>query len=474
MKKNVKCLLTPMANLYRKFVRRSFTWQVDEIKKTIGDNCYHSVSRRVPYYSGDKIRILFVFQVASFWPAEECLYLHLLSDDRYEVKLVCYDDDFDKSIKTETARAYLEQNRYDYNYWKEFDIEDFNPHVVVLQTAYDSNRKAPYTSAALNANGRRVVYIPYGIEIADTLHARKDHFRQPVIENAWRVYTFSEVMRREYMLHLRKRVCVQALGLPRFDALYHSERFLPDEAILQKANGRRIILWKVHFPKVIKEYDKTILVTPDIQQYLDFANLIQKYNDFFFIFMPHPRFKEFNDDKRVREQTIHLMNILSQKENVYIDDQDDYRKTLLMSDAIIVDRSAVMIEAAAVGVPILYMYNETYDEPMTGAVKPLVDSYYHGADCQAMVSFVEQMKRYEDPKRAERESAFHQCIPYYDGQCSRRIADDIANSIMEEPSCFDLHDRIAALEKQATQILEHQRLLDQILDVRKNDKTNDC
>lgn len=482
-----KWLFKPIAALYRKFLRWSFAWIIDEEQRSIerwtwdryqrsrddAEHMQQSLTKEVAaiaegknsisYIQGSKIRALFVFQVASFWPAQESVYAQLLSDERFDVKLVCYDDDFDKSIKTETALEYLKCRGYDFTHWKEFDIDDFNPHVVFLQTAYDTNRKAPYTSAALNARGRKVVYIPYGIEIADTVHARRDHFLLPIMDNAWRVYTISETMRQEYLIHLRKQVCVRALGLPRFDALYHKEKFSPNEEILQRAGGRKIILWKVHFPKVIEEFGKKILVTPDIQHYLAFAGMVGQMSDLFFVFMPHPRFREFNDDELVKEQTIQLMKILSHKENVYIDDQDDYRSSLFMADAIIVDRSAVMIEAAAVGVPVLYMYNEKYEEPMTAAIKPLVDSYYQGIDCQSMVDFIEQFRRQEDPKKAEREAAFKLCVPFYDGLCSQRIADDIASGIMASSDTNDLDCRLRKLEKQTEQILENQKKIEALM-----------
>lgn len=469
-----KACLQPVAAVYRKFLRKSYAWIIDELKQNVEDltwNRYertksdinalkkqiaqidHDRTEYVPYYEGSKIRIVFLFQVASFWPSQEQLYFRLLEDERFDVKLVCYDDGFDKSIKTETAREYLEANHYKFTPWEVFSIDDFNPHVVVLQTAYDTNRKPPYTSKALSKKGRRVVYVPYGIEIADTLHAREDHFRLAIMDNVWRVYTLSDAMQQEYHLHLNKKVAVQAFGLPRFDALYKRE-FAPNEEIRRRANGRKIVLWKVHFPKVIKEYSKNILVTPDIAEYLIFADMIKQMSDIFFVFMPHPRFKEFNADRLVREQTLQLVSMLEGVENVYIDDADDYRPSLFMADGIIVDRSAVMIEAAAVNVPVLYMYNEKYDEPMTKAVQPLIDSYYQGTTYQDMIAFIDQMRNNQDPKREQREAAFSTCVPFYDGKCSERIADDIASGVMNELTDANLANNLESVKEEITDELK--------------------
>lgn len=410
----------------------------------------------IPYYSDQKIRVLFVLQVSAFWPAQEQLYLFLLNDDRYEVKLLCYDDNLDTSIKTETTREYLKENDYSFEDYLDFDIDDYNPHVVFLQTAYDSNRSKKYKSANLKASGYRVIYIPYGIEISDTRHAHHDHFEMSIVENAWKIYTFSEQMKSDYLRHIHYKTDVVALGLPRFDALYNRKQFELSNEIKKRALGRKIVLFKVHFPKMINENGEKLLVTPKISEYISFVKDIEQMKDVFFIFMPHPRFEEFNDDPVVRAQIRVLMENITDKENIYIDNEDDYRPSLVNADAIIIDRSAVMIEAGATGVPVLYMYNMDYYEPMTKAVKELVDSYYQGTTAQDMKNFIKQVVQGEDPKKDIRNIAFKKCIPFFDGRCAERIADDIAITISKEAYSVGeksaekleaIENRLALLEK---------------------------
>ena len=466
-KKITKKALSPFAKVARRLTLASSRTVIEEIDKSIERwtwNRYQrtesklaSVSRNggqvspyIPYYPGQRIRVIFLMQVASFWPAQESVYKALACDPRFDVRLICYDEPIDKSIKTNTTRQYLQENGYDFVPWEDFDIDDFNPHIAFLQTAYDSNRRAVYKSENLKDRGCRVIYIPYGIEIADTRHARHDHFERPIISNAWKVFTFSDEMRNEYLAHIRSRIDIVATGLPRFDALYHKETFLPNPEIIERANGRKIVLWKVHFPKVITQYGQSIVVTPEIQEYIDFANKLDDYNDLFFIFMPHPRFREFNDDPVVKAQTKQLMSILENKDNVFIDDADDYRPSLLNSDAIIVDRSAVMIEAAAADVPILYMANANYYEPMTEAVRPLVESYEQGTTCKDIVAFIDRFRNGIDQNKIGRNAAFAQCIPHFDGQCSARITENIVRSLEKENDT--LENRVENLEQQIKEL----------------------
>ena len=104
----------------------------------------------------------------------------------------------------------------------------FNPHILVMQTPYDfGHRKFHVRSSAFKGKGTRIVYIPYGIEIADTEHARDAHFYNAVVRNAWRVFTFSERMLEDYRLMCPNSSAVKCLGHPKFDSLYYRNKIPP-------------------------------------------------------------------------------------------------------------------------------------------------------------------------------------------------------------------------------------------------------
>lgn len=394
-------------------------------------NVQYSINQ-VPLYSGEKIRILFLFQVASFWPSMEPLYEELSKDCRFHTKLLCYDENYDKTIKTETARQFLKEKEIPYFTYEEFNIDSFRPHIVFVQTPYDSNRTQRFKTGFLKSKGYRIIYIPYGIEISATEHAKRDHFNRDVVLNCWKLYTLSDVMKKDYFKYCGNASAVCALGLPRFDALYHSEKYPLANKIKKKASGRKIVLWKVHFPKVISEKGKNKLVTPYIEEYIAFAKTLKNYKDLFFIFMPHPRFYEFNDDVNVRKNIKILIQILKKTENVYIDTNDDYRNSLIHSQSVIVDRSGVMVEAGSLGVPVLYMYNPDYKEPLSDAIQPLVNTYYQGKNYKDMELFLHMCQKGEDPLKSKRSYAFKRCVPYFDGKCSSRIIENIIQSLAYE------------------------------------------
>lgn len=388
--------------------------------------------KKIPYCEGEKIRIVFLFQVASFWPSWESFYKSCTDDSRIDVKLLFLDETVREAVQMKSAKEFLNQEMLDYIDFCDFDIDEYKPHVIVIQTPYDAgHRIKAHWSSAWKAKGYRVVYIPYGIEISDTETSHGMHFEQHVVENAWRVYTFSETMLKDYRKYCINAGAVRVLGLPKFDSLYNKGAFPLDSTLVERIGSRKVCLWKVHFPKIFEENGKDIFVTPDINEYIAFAEYVACHMETFFIFMPHPRFREPVKEKELQRLAEKLMSTLENVENVYIDTKDDYRFSLTNADFIIVDRSAVMVEAAAVGVPVLYMMNSNFEEPITEAIAPLINSYEKGSTCADMIEFTEACMRGDDQNRYIREESFRECIPFFDGHCGERIKEDIVRGIVE-------------------------------------------
>lgn len=388
--------------------------------------------KKVPYIGVEKIRMVFLFQVASFWPSWESFYKACVDDERIDVQFLYLEETVREKVQMLTAESFLKSRNISYTNFCDFDIDSYNPHVIVVQTPYDAgHRIKAHWSSAWKAKGYRVVYVPYGIEISDTETSREMHFEQHVIENAWRVYTFSETMLKDYRKYCVNAGAVRALGLPKFDSLYHKEQFVLDEELSQRIAGRKICLWKVHFPKIFEENGKDIFVTPDVNEYIKFAEYAATRKDIFFIFMPHPRFQEPVKNKNLQELAIKLVGTLEGLENVYIDREDDYRYSLVNADFIIIDRSAVMVESAAVGVPVLYMVNNDFYEPVTKAIEPLMDSYIKGSTCEDMIAFTEECMQGIDRNKEIRAKAFAECIPWFDGNSGERIKEDIVTAIRD-------------------------------------------
>ncbi len=381
---------------------------------------------------GEKLRVAFMYQVASYWPTIESFYHACLADKAVDVQIFYIDDMSVEQAQVKDSGKFLEEQEIPYTIYSEARLKEYQPHVALYQPPYDVAYRNPSAlSLHLMNMGVRIIYIPYGIEIADTEDAHYNHFFTYIIRNSWRIYTFSERMKRDYFRYCPNRHAVRALGVPKFDAAFH-KIVSEDEILLKKADGRRIILWKMHFPKLIYEGMERRQVTPDLSQYVKFAKHIEKFRDLFFVVMPHPMFFSQTIDPGLFREAQKLFQELEKKDNVYFDKRADYRPALYGSDAIIIDRSALMVEAGLCGVPVLYMKNKSYEEPLTQAIKPLVDSYEQGTEGEDMLKFVENFRKNMLEESAERIADMRKkVIPFADGKCGKRILEDIKNGVSE-------------------------------------------
>lgn len=390
----------------------------------------------IPYTEGEKIRVAILFQVPSYWPSIESFYRECLNDEMIEVRIYFVDDLAVERVQMKDAQKFLEEAKLSYEIYSEDRIDEFRPHVALYQPPYDVLYRNPSAlSIHLKSKGVRIIYIPYGIEIADTEDARLAHFHTYVVRNAWRIYTFSEKMKEDYQKYCPNRHAVRATGSPKFDAIGRDDIQLNEE-IRVAAKGRKIVVWKMHFPKMIYDGMKQLQVTPYLSEYLEFAKKIEEFEDVFFMVMPHPLFFSSSQSNNITETSMQLFEILRKKSNVYIDMSSDYRPSLYNADAIIVDRSALMVEAGLCKVPVLYMHNEDYEEPLTNAVKCLVDTYEQGTHAVDMMLFVEQLtKNGLQDSVLKRQKVIDETMPFLDGYCGKRIVADIKMGIEKENDC---------------------------------------
>lgn len=387
----------------------------------------------IPYHVNGKVRVAFMFQVASYWPSIESFYLECMADDDVEVKIFYVNDLSVEKVQMKDTKTFLEENHLAYEIYSEEKIERYQPHVALYQPPYDVLYRNPSAlSIHLSGKGIRIMYIPYGIEIADTADARLAHFHTYVVRNSWRIYTFSQLMLEDYQKYCPNRHAVRVTGSPKFDALY-KKKINMDKRIVEQAAGRKIVVWKMHFPKLIYDGIRQFQVTPYLSEYICFAKKTAEFEDLFFIVMPHPLFFSETLPYAVAEESRQLFELLETVPNVVMDLSPDYRCSLYNADAIIVDRSALMMEAGLCGVPVLYMRNQDYEEPLTRAVKCIVDTYVQGDTAEDMTAFLEKFcKGTLQGCVNEQRAVIRTAVPFLDGLCGKRILDDMKESIAKE------------------------------------------
>ena len=370
--------------------------------------------------SNKEMRIIFVYQVASFWPSWDSLYQQCVSDPMILVKVFRIDGSEGDEAQMNNSDLFLKKKGISYEEFDYQKVMEFKPHYMIYQTPYDKGHRPISTwTARFKREGIKIIYIPYGIEISDTAESQYKHFSLSVVLNAFSVFVLSDEIKKEYISHCINHHAVKPLGLPRFDSLAEN-REIPEE-YRDRINGRKVILWKTHFPKIFVENGIKKQATPSLDEYLSFLHYIDERQDLFFVFMPHPKFADLTIDEELLPKAKHLIDELCDRDNVFIDNSEDYRNSLVNADAIIVDRSAIMVEAGTKNVPVLYMHNAEFTEPMTKPIQDLLDSYYQGTTAGEMEAFCEMVRKGQDDKAEVRKRAFSKCVPYVDGKCAFRI-----------------------------------------------------
>lgn len=385
---------------------------------------------------GEKIEAAFLFQAATVWPSWESVYQECRRNPHFKVRLILVSEATVEISHSVGADEYLKQLGLPYEYYEEVDFEKYRPHIVFVQFPYDAAFHTPDTlSLRFVKLGIRVVYIPYGIEIADTEMARKDHFNSRVVENAWRIYTSSDGILAEYKKYCRNRNAVRVTGSPKFDCLVRAEEYPMSDKVKELADGRRVIVWKMHFPKKNRVEGEIHMITPELAEYIGFAGQLERFSDFFFVILPHPKMSgrmaasDLQGDDTLIADVRRLLERIEENQNTYIDSSVDYRNSLYHADAIVMDRSAVMVEAAMLNVPVLLMQNAHYTEPLTMPVQELMNVCEHGTTCGDICRFVENLRLGIETDGGRRRQVISKHFPFLDGRCGERIVRDILGSM---------------------------------------------
>lgn len=384
-------------------------------------------SNKKKYYINDKIKVSILFQFPSFYPSIESVYNSMISDSEFDVTVILGDFDIYEKTQTLNARKFLQEKNIPFI---EFDYEKFvknKPHILVLQSPYDDWHRPKYLSGSkLKALGIRIVYITYGIELSDAPISRLRHFQTDTVRNCWKLFTFSENTRRDYFRHSNlDPLTVQALGHPKFDGLLKPDS---PKDLLARANKKKILLWKLHFPYSDTENN---IFTPNINVYINFADYIIKDESLFYIVMVHPKYYEIAEKQQLYAAH-YMLDRLRLYDHIFIHEFDQYQAELMSSDFLIIDRSSVLIESIATQKPILYMFNNESAEILAESIKSIVDSYYSGSSTEDMIGFIDMCKNGYDPKFYDRKKIFNNYAHYFDGNNGHRICEHLKSSLINE------------------------------------------
>ena len=442
IKKVLKRLLAPVINhenaildkLYKR-VEHNSAWNRNYYQPQIYQTNLSILfsQNKVKFTPGIKIRIAFLFYIPSAWASIESVWEAVNKDNRFEPVMLLFERIInEKSDQVLGGQAFLEERGIPYEWAEEYIAKAQKPHILLYISPWEKTHLPSHLhSNNIMQKGIRVAYITYGIEYAEVPWMSQRFSNNEFNAKPWRMYAISERMIEDHKMQSPQGYDhIRAVGHPKFDGLENKDRYALPEIISSFISGRKIVFMSFHFPFDTYWPHNAI---PDITEYISFLNCIDKYPDIFFLLRPHPKFFFEYERKGFTEEVSAFKDAIKHAENCALYEDGDYRNALYNASFIVGDRSALMVEAAALRVPVLYMTNFFYQEKLLPSVAPLFDSYYQGNSAYDIERFI-IMVVYEgmDYKKEEREDATRLCLPYLHGSSAERILNDLAERISAE------------------------------------------
>jgi hypothetical protein len=373
-----------------------------------------------------RFRVMFVFQHPAVWLSWRSVIRACMADARFDLQVVLtpFNHPTGGLLAQDSARELLIRERIPFFVAGHIDVRKTRPHVVFLQNPYDETRPAALQSAALDAIGCRVAYIPYGLEIGGGAANLRVQFDLDVHRLAWRIYARSERHRRMFARHCASGSGhVRVTGHPKLDTTAAAATPWVDQ-LRTKVAGRRVLLWTPHFSvgpeagwSTFERYGQTII-----------EHIAQRPH-LFLLVRPHPM---FFSSMRLNglwsaAQVAEFKERLREANNMELDEQPEYCGAFAVASALLADAGSFLLEFLPTGKPIVYLHR--VDGPGLSEEGEVIDNYVVVRSAGELPDVIDRLGSGKDPQREMRLAAVQEFLHLQDGRAGERICQDIANSL---------------------------------------------
>ena len=334
---------------------------------------------------GESLRIAFIIHQLQTWNSVQSIYNAAVSDSECEV-IVLYVPNIDKQKRYVCLNEDEEQKEIGFfnkrnieaifafdkiaDRW--YNLKNWKPDYVLYTRPYNSEYPELYTSNQV-CKYSKVCYIPYGYPMLDT--AIRHSYNATFLLTTYRV--FSPNM-------LRKQVCekmyhpfiqihqelFQCLGYPRLDLL--------DICTFNNKSNREKyrITW---FPRWTSEKDNLDRKIGNFKKYYkDFLKFAYDNKEYLITIRPHPKmFNHYIESNILTNEEVSEFKIECNKNNIVIDQSEDYIDTIKQTDILVSDYTSLLIEVIALNKPIIYCDTE---EGLNEEGKLIYNSSYHATE----------------------------------------------------------------------------------------------
>ncbi len=370
-----------------------------------------------------KIKVAFFPYKYSMWDALESIWTAADNDEMCECQVV----PVPYYIKNEEGQL-SEMNYEGADFEKvcpildhrEYRLEEERPDIMYIHNPYDQYNRVTmiderFFSGELKKYGGLLVYVPYYIAGFCGQYENMDIACKGIINSDY-IILQSKALKEAYLYWGVPEKKLLVLGSPKIDAVKKSERATVDldEKWKRAISGKKVVLFNSSIVNFVADHDWLLKMKEHV------LSVIQK-EDMALIWRPHPLLKEtiqtMENDKI--EQYAELVKTITEAENAVVDDSSDAYKAIKLSDAMVSDYSSLALQYMFTGKP-AFLWNGSSKMHIKYLFCNIYGNYFF-QDGISLETFLEMVRKGEDPKREERLQSVPWGIENTDGTCGEKI-----------------------------------------------------
>lgn len=306
--------------------------------------------------------------------------------------------------------------------YKSFDLEELNPDIIYIHNQYDDCNNATrvdsrYFSYNLKKYTGMLVYVAYAILGTCPVSLCKDFYSFISTRNFDKVVVQSEAFEiiAEYA-GIKKSKLVPT-GSPKFDALVNSlEKQEVSELYVNKFKGKTVLLWTTTLMKIINGRNR---VLDEIEELF---NLVKDNPDLGLIYRPHPLEFSYVESKANEcfDRYMDLIRGAENTDNIIVDKNPNYYEAFKIADALISDKSSVLIEFMGTEKPVLIYDTGIERDYYNKNVFDIFSNYVVGEDDMTVEKFIDLVINKKDTRKKDRLDSLKTVLANLDGTCGEK------------------------------------------------------
>lgn len=365
---------------------------------------YHSLVAKEAYIAkiargqlwkrnNDKIRVVFVFQEASYWPSLKTLYDSLKKDEKFEVfvlaiPVLTIPDLQQLEIKPQNIQ-FLEDNNIEYidarcANGELFDLYVLKPDYVFTQIHFDIQRVMEYKASVMRLY-TKVCLIPHAFLLSSSdnkeLYYQADYFRI-FVPNEYHAEQLSSIIHRTDNIEIT--------GYPRFDLYAEKLEDSPLWKISKRENHKiKRIIWSPHWWAY--GHNKS-LADGVLNLWEYFYNYAKTHNNIELVVKPHPNlFNGLTRSKYISQtKADSMISTINDLPNASVYTGGNYIDLFKTADLIVNNSISFLAEWLPSEKPMVFFDTERKFE-LNEMADRILNVYYHASSIVELNKIIEDI-----------------------------------------------------------------------------------